>query len=1413
MPMKRCRFRFSAWMIAVALTMLLVGTASASAWASGGLRVTSISDNPYTGGSGHFMRVDQGTGNVAYCAQGWLRTPLAGQSLEKYGGPGIPELDYVLWHGYDGTVVASLEGMDRARSEAATAAAVWLAIADQRADILTHHDADGSVYHGNKGYMLRWELMKDPKVKDAAWRLYQSGLAYKKRGGGGTEAGCATLWLNKNMSSSSSGPTADFQALVTVEKTVEVSFSKTSAQASVTDGNKQYSLAGATYDIYLADGDKKVATITTDDHGKASLNLLPNRRYYALERKAPDGFILNPERIPFTTGNSGGSVSTKDKPGRFTLTISKKDAATGGEPQPGATLEGAEYRVTSLSTPGWMREGTTDSNGILSIEDVPYGEISVVETKAPEGYLVDPTVRTYRVDAPDVSTSQQIALIPEHDFRETPIAFDIEVAKFKTDGGEGSKLESPAEGVSFEIVSGTTREVVGSITTGKDGFASTEGRWFGTGARPDDAGGALPYDRNGYTVREVASTVPDGYARVDDWTISPEQMANAATLHYIVNNSRLESRLQIVKRDRADGAVVPLKGFSFQIIDSKNQIVEMRAPYPNREVIDTFSTDETGSVTLPEPLKTGSYRLREVRSVPPYLICEQEVPFEISGKNGQADPVTAVSLHDAAATGSATIRKTCSHDGKPLANAEFDVVAMEDIVSPTGAMQVAKGGIAGHATTDEHGVATVGDLPLGKGTARYAFIETKPPQGHALDAEPIEFVLRYKDDSTPIVSIELHAENQPTELVIEKTSATSKAPLPGADFWIWKKEDEAAGAPREGFGAVAISTGSTHDAVALKPSFTHAELVLDTGQLSVSVRDEIGNLVAEPHGALLPPGSYAVELTAQDGSLTHTINFEAVAGCRHAIKAKHGLLGISCHVDSEPIAHDIELESLDGKGTYASTAVPGGPHSVIVNGKRVASINVEQGQTTSFELTGKRLNRVPAILKEGKLPITGTSDADGRIRFPHLPAGDYLICESKAPAGHIADWTKHALAVDGNGLILGNGSHTMELSNDCTKVDISKRDITTEEEVPGAVLEIRDARDKVIETWTSTNSPHRIEALEPGTYKLVEKMTPRTYDQATAVTFNVIESGIAQPIAIYDEPIKISGEVDKRQQIAEPIAPENQPNGDGKNRAGTTVSQDGSFSYTVDIRNTSSTWVDEFTVEDALQGASEGLSSLDSITTPVVHGDYDGLLNIWYRTSKSSGPAREGANATLDDGHDNPWLRHESTASQLGGDGRVVDYDGWRLWRKGVDASKAQHLAVADLSLPEEEEVVGIRLGYGRVEKGFASRSDEWGRRDLKHEHDDFEGDPPTSGDSAPLIVHMHATQAYRELAKMQNHVKVDISRNGGGNGLQDRDDDHVVQAPMGSELPQTGINLPWYLAGAAAACTLAGCAIWLKRR
>ena len=207
-------------------------------------------------------------------------------------------------------------------------------------------------------------------------------------------------------------------------------------------------------------------------------------------------------------------------------------------------------------------------------------------------------------------------------------------------------------------------------------------------------------------------------------------------------------------------------------------------------------------------------------------------------------------------------------------------------------------------------------------------------------------------------------------------------------------------------------------------------------------------------------------------------------------------------------------------------------------------------------------------------------------------------------------------------------------------------------------------------------------------------------------------------------PSKISGEVDKRQQIAEPIAPENQPNGDGKNRAETTVSQDGSFSYTVDIRNTSSTWVDEFTVEDALQGASEA---------PFITRLHYDARRSWRRTptacsisgtaqNKPSGQARDEANATLDDGHDNPWLRDESTAPQLGGDGLHR-----RLRWMAALANGSRRLEGA---APRRRGPIAPRRGgsrrnqaqYGRVEKGFASRSDEWGRRDLKHEHDDFEG-------------------------------------------------------------------------------------------
>lgn len=205
----------------------------------------------------------------------------------------------------------------------------------------------------------------------------------------------------------------------------------------------------------------------------------PNENYYAVETKAPQGFQKHEGRIEFSTGNSAGEQQFKDDPGNVVLTVKKKDSATSSsDAQTSLSLAGAEYKCTSLSTPGWEATSTTNEQGRLSFRKVPFGEIQVVETKAPAGYKLDTTIHTYTVHAGEVVNAGVYELEPEDDFAENPQAFDVEIAKTK--GGEDDSWESdnghgkPAVGVQFQIISNSTGKVVGTLTTNESGFASTK---------------------------------------------------------------------------------------------------------------------------------------------------------------------------------------------------------------------------------------------------------------------------------------------------------------------------------------------------------------------------------------------------------------------------------------------------------------------------------------------------------------------------------------------------------------------------------------------------------------------------------------------------------------------------------------------------------------------------------------------------------------------------------------------------------------------------------------------------------------------------------------------------------------------------------------------------------------------------
>lgn len=391
----------------------------------------------------------------------------------------------------------------------------------------------------------------------------------------------------------------------------------------------------------------------------------------------------------------------------------------------------------------------------------------------------------------------------------------------------------------------------------------------------------------------------------------------------------------------------------------------------------------------------------------------------------------------------------------------------------------------------------------------------------------------------------------------------------------------------------------------------------------------------------------------------------------------------------------------------------------------------------------------------------------------------------------------------------------LNVSDDYTKVDISKVAASGEQEVKGAQLTLYGPDKTEIDSWTSSDKPHRVEHLAPGTYSLREMISPRTYDLAEEITFEIKDTGEVQSVSMKDAPIEIKGQVDKRQELVQPIEKGLLANGDGKNRAATQTNSDGLFSYTIDARNDSATWVDEFTITDNLECAKDGTARFVSIEIPVAIGDLNGLCNVWYRTTPlDSTEADEPANATLDDGHENPWLESDEVKESLGEDCRLVDYDGWRLWKADVPTTESATLEAKELDLASNTVVTGIRIEYGAVAADFTTRSDtdSWTRDDLKDEHDDLDDAKAILGtDARGAVVHMQATSAYTPQTALTNSARVDLCRNGGGDKLESHDEDSVIQrCTLPQDLPATG-SAP-IAACITALLTSGAAALWFAR-
>lgn len=388
------------------------------------------------------------------------------------------------------------------------------------------------------------------------------------------------------------------------------------------------------------------------------------------------------------------------------------------------------------------------------------------------------------------------------------------------------------------------------LVTNKRGYAKTKALPYGIYVLEQTKG------KEGYEIKGAIEFEIDG----------TEDIQNPPPL--TLSDRPILYRLRILKTDRETGKTITLAHTSFKLKDANGETVRQTVHYPTEKEIDTFTTDETGGVTLPETLRWGLYYIEEISAPEGYLIQTESLPVMI-GHDGDEPGQTYelnIEMQDEPVKGQILVKKTGDmlvgfetvnaygyavqkpvYEQRNLAGAVFELRAAEEIVGRDGTAWYGEGELVDTIITTAGGEDASKLLPLG----RYTLIEVKAPEGYAPDDAPREIELAYADDQTPLVQICVEVGNTylPAAITLHKEAEVIRTTEANGEVLRTLHSE-----PGEGFVFGLFSKRDIHE--------NGVTLLADT-LVAVGMTDENGRLTFD---GTFPHGDYYVrELQAKTG--------------------------------------------------------------------------------------------------------------------------------------------------------------------------------------------------------------------------------------------------------------------------------------------------------------------------------------------------------------------------------------------------------------------------------------------------------------------------------------------------------------------------------------------------------------------